>query len=107
MDQGGDDSVQEHAKKPVWWHLLVIPALGTWRQEGPQGLLASQFGELGKSPGSVRGAISKKSQPWWGTPLIQGLGRHSLKGFQEFKANLVYRVSSSLARATEWKLYLK
>ena len=62
MDQGEDDSVQEHAKKPVWWHLLVIPALGRWRQEELHGLLASQFGELAQKRASLGGAFNSKTR---------------------------------------------
>jgi hypothetical protein len=36
---------------------------------------------------------------WWHTPLIPALGRG--RWISEFKARLVYRVSSRTARATE------
>jgi hypothetical protein len=37
---------------------------------------------------------------WWCTPLIPALGRKKQVDLYEFKASLVYRVSSRTARAT-------
>jgi hypothetical protein len=37
---------------------------------------------------------------WWHMPLIPSLGRQSHENLYEFKASLVYRVSSRTARAT-------
>jgi hypothetical protein len=41
--------------------------------------------------------IKKVSQAWWRMPPIPALGRQ----ISEFKASLVYRVSSRTARATQ------
>ena len=38
---------------------------------------------------------------WWCTPFIPALGRQRHVDLSEFKASLVYRVSSSIARATQ------
>jgi hypothetical protein len=40
-----------------------------------------------------------KRKEWWHTPLIPALGRQA--DFYDFEANLVYRVSSRTARATQ------
>jgi hypothetical protein len=37
---------------------------------------------------------------WWRTPLIPALGRQR-QAISEFEANLVYKVSSRTARATQ------
>jgi hypothetical protein len=43
------------------------------------------------------------SQTWWRTPLIPALGKQHLgsRWISEFKASLVYKVSSRTARATQ------
>ena len=32
----------------AWWHLIVIPAQGRWKQADPWGLLASRPGFIGE-----------------------------------------------------------
>jgi hypothetical protein len=44
---------------------------------------------------------TKQSQAWWRTPLIPALGGGRGRQISEFKASLVYRVSSRTARTTQ------
>ena len=44
---------------------------------------------------------------WWHTPLIPALRRQRQVGLYEFKASLVYRISSRIARATQRTLSQK
>jgi hypothetical protein len=44
--------------------------------------------------------MKEKSWEWWCTPLIPALGGRG-RWISEFKASLVYKVSSRTARATE------
>jgi hypothetical protein len=53
----------------------------------------------------VDSKIHIRSPAWWRTPLIPALGRQ--RRISEFKASLVYRVSSRTARATQRNLVSK
>ena len=44
---------------------------------------------------------------WWRTPLIPALFRQRQKDICEFKASLVYKVNSSIARVTQRNPVLK
>jgi hypothetical protein len=44
---------------------------------------------------------------WWRTPLIPELGRQRRADLCEFEANLIYRASSRIPRATQWNPVLK
>jgi hypothetical protein len=41
------------------------------------------------------------ARKWWCTPLIPYLGRQRQMDLSEFEANLVYRASSRIDRATQ------
>jgi hypothetical protein len=48
----------------------------------------------------IQGRYLKRIQSWYNTPLILTLGKKRQADLCEFKASLVYRVSSKIARAT-------
>lgn len=44
---------------------------------------------------------SQPARQWWHMPLIQALRRHRYADLYEFGASLVYRLSSSITKATQ------
>ena len=48
----------------------------------------------------MSGFMKRGSQIWWGTSLIQVLGRQRQMELCEFEASLFYKVSSRTAKAT-------